>query len=87
MMIALYVWIYRFFIRAKEILCNTRGEFTPDEKRFLTLNPVEWTRNNYPIFCRMYEGDPAELDKQKNDNDVRVKINSISLVKLHSDKG
>ena len=48
----------------KDILNDIRGELTESEKRFLTLNPIEWTRNNYPIFVRMYDGPlpgPREL--------------------------
>ena len=43
---------------------NEHSGFTESERQFLTLNPIEWTRNNYPIFVRMYDGPlprPREL--------------------------
>ncbi len=60
MLSVLYMLFCYFFLLAKEILCNTRGEFTLEEKRFLTLNPIEWTRNNYPYFCRMMKDSTLE---------------------------
>ena len=38
--------------------------FTESERRFLTLNPVEWTRNNYPIFVRMLNGPIPEPENR-----------------------
>ena len=64
MLIVLFVWLYRLVMMGREILNDTRGEFTESEKRFLTLNPIEWTRNNYPIFCRMHVGPLPEPENR-----------------------
>ena len=62
---------------------NKRGGFTESEKRFLTLNPIEWTKNNYPIFIRMYDGPlpgPRELP------DIPYEIIEVKRIKLDPDK-
>lgn len=57
-------WIHRLVMMGREILNDTHGELKESEKRFLTLNPIEWTRNNYPIFCRMYDGPLPEPENR-----------------------
>ncbi len=62
---------------------NKRSGFTESEKRFLTLNPIEWTRNNYPIFVRMYDGPlpgPRELP------DISYEIIDVKRVKINPDE-
>ena len=68
MLIVLLTWFHLFVKMGKEILNDTRGEFTDSEKRFLTLNPIEWTRNNYPIFCRMHDGPLPEPENRPKTN-------------------
>ena len=66
MLTIIIAWFHRLLMMGREILNDTHGEFTESEKRFLTLNPVEWIRNNYPIFCRMYDGPlPEPEDRPK----------------------
>ena len=80
MLIVLFAWFHRLVTMGKEILNDTRGEFTDSEKRFLTLNPVEWTRNNYPIFCRMYDGpipEPKKRPKTKYEI-IDVRVNKLN---------
>ena len=62
------------------------GSLTDSERRFLTLNPVEWTRNNYPIFCRMCKDELPDIEDVKDTNDIPYKIISITRVRLHPDK-
>ena len=62
---------------------NKRGGFTESEKRFLTLNPIEWTRNNYPIFVRMYNG---PLPEPENRPKTKYEIIDVKTVKLDPDK-
>lgn len=64
---------------------DNHSGLTDSEKRFLTLNPVEWTRNNYPIFCRMYKGDLADI-REKDEDDIHYEIIKVTRVKLHPDK-
>lgn len=61
--------------------------FTESEKRFLTLNPIEWTRNNYPIFCRMYKGELPEVDGAEDKDDIPIRIIKHTRVKLNKNKG
>ena len=56
MLTILFAWFRCLVMMGKEILNDIHGELTESEKRFLTLNPIEWTKNNYPIFIRMYDG-------------------------------
>lgn len=64
-------------------MSNNYNGFTNSERRFLTLNPIEWTRNNYPVFCRMHDGllsEPEELPA------ISYKIISIERIRLAPEK-
>lgn len=80
MLIVFFAWCHLLAKMGKEILNDTHGELTDSEKRFLTLNPVEWTRNNFPIFCRMYDGpipEPKKRPKTKYEI-IDVKVNKLN---------
>lgn len=83
MLTVLFAWFRCLVMMGKEILNDIRGELTESEKRFLTLNPIEWTRNNYPIFIRMYDGPlpgPRELP------DIPYEIVEVKRIKNDRDK-
>lgn len=74
MLTIIIAWFRCLVMIGREILNDIRGELTESEKRFLTLNPVEWTRNNFPIFCRMYDG---PLPEPKNRPKTKYEIIEI----------
>ena len=71
-------WFHRLKMTGKEILNDIHGELKDSEKRFLTLNPVEWTRNNFPIFCRMLDG---PLPEPENRPKTQYEIIEVKTVK------
>lgn len=71
-------WFHRLKMMEKEILNDIHGELKDSEKRFLTLNPVEWTRNNFPIFCRMLDG---PLPEPENRPKTKYEIIEVKTVK------
>ena len=79
LIVVFLAWFHRLVMMGKEILNDTRGELTDTEKRFLTLNPIEWTRNNYPIFCRMHDGPLPEPESRPK---TKYKIIEERIVKL-----
>ena len=79
MLIVLFVWLHHLVMMGKEILNDTRGEFTESEKRFLTLNPIEWTRNNYPIFCRMHDSPLPEPENRPKTNYIILEERLVTL--------
>ena len=86
MLTILIAWFHRLVMMGREILTDIHGELTESEKRFLTLDPVEWTRNNYPIFCRMYKGELPEVDDD-DDDDITYTITKRTRIKLNQNKG
>ena len=50
---------------------NEHSGFTESERQFLTLNPIEWTRNNYPVFVRMYD---SPLPRPRELHDIPYEI-------------
>lgn len=84
MLLMIIAWFQLLVWMGREILNDTHGEFTESEKQFLTLNPVEWTRNNYPIFCRMYKGELSDVDDEEEENDIPIRIIKHTRVKLNT---
>ena len=82
MLTIIIAWFHRLVMMGREILNDIHGELTDSEKRFLTLDPVEWTRNNYPIFCRMYKGELPE-DDEDDDDDITYTIIKRTRIKLN----
>ena len=83
MILIIIAWFRCLVKMGKEILNDIHGELTESEKRFLTLNPIEWTKNNYPIFVRMYDGPlpgPRELP------DIPYEIIEVKRIKLNQDE-
>lgn len=56
------------------------GGLTESEKRFLTLDPVEWTRNNYPIFVRMCKCPIPEPENLPNIPYEIIEIKKLSSI-------
>ena len=86
MLTIIIAWFHRLVMMGREILNDIHGELTDSEKHFLTLDPVEWTRNNYPIFCRMYKGELPEVDDD-DDDDITYTITKRTRIKLNQNKG
>ena len=85
MLMIIFAWFQLLVWMGREILNDIHGELTESEKRFLTLNPVEWTRNNYPIFCRMFKGELPEVDEE-DDDDITYTIIKRTRIRINAEK-